>query len=206
MEQILNIFPNLTLKQRDQLGALLPLYLDWNSKINVISRKDINNLYSHHVLHSLLIAKIFNFVPGTVILDSGTGGGFPGLPLAILFPECNFVLADSVGKKLLVIDSIASSIGLKNIKTIHTRVEDLNEQYDFVVSRAVARLDTSWGWTHRLISGISKNPQPNGLIYLKGGDITSETPKGIKTEIFELSRLVPGDDFYKEKSLIYLHQ
>ena len=204
MEQIIKLFPNLTEVQIEQLDALLPLYTEWNSKINVISRKDIDKLFSNHVLHSLMIAKYFNFKADTKILDAGTGGGFPGLPLAIMFPTCDFTLADSIGKKLKVINAISKEIGLNNIKTIHSRVEDIDGEYDFITSRAVTRLDEMWNWVEHLISQKNKNVKPNGLLYLKGGDISLEIPTGLKIERFGLSSIV-NNDFYSEKSLIYLH-
>ena len=148
LDKIFTYFPDLSETQRAQLTALGPLYADWNQKINVISRKDIDNFYEHHVLHSLAIAKAVRFTPGSRIMDIGTGGGFPGVPLAILFPEVSFTLVDSVGKKLKVIDAIAAEIGLQNIVTTHDRAENIVGSFDFIVSRAVTRLNEAWGWVH----------------------------------------------------------
>ena len=203
MDEIKNIFPDLTSTQLKQLSMLGGLYEDWNSKINVISRKDIGMLYEHHVLHSLVISKVISFKAGTKILDVGTGGGFQGLPLAILFPNCQFTLVDSVGKKLKVIDSVANSIGLANITTIHGRAEDVAGQYDFVVSRAVTRLDNIWGWVKDKISPINKNSLVNGLIYLKGGDISGEVPNKAIVQQWSLDRWLEND-FYRDKLIVYI--
>lgn len=203
MDEIKNLFPELTNTQLGQLDMLGGLYEDWNSKINVISRKDINMLYEHHVLHSLIISKVIKFKNGTKILDVGTGGGFPGLPLAILFPECQFTLVDSVGKKLKVIDSIANSIGLTNITTIHCRAEDIDGKFDFVVSRAVTRLDNIWGWVKSKISPMDKNNLANGLIYLKGGDISGEIPNKVVVQQWPLEKWI-NNAFYRDKILIYI--
>lgn len=196
-------FPDLTATQKDQFAALGPLYEDWNSKINVISRKDMDNFYEHHVLHSLAIAKVISFAPGTCILDVGTGGGFPGVPLAIVFPDAKFTLVDSIGKKLKVVDYVANEIGLTNIMTIHDRAENVPGQYDFVVSRAVTRLNEMWGWVHGKISNESFNNLANGMLYLKGGDISTETPNGVNVKRWELADMF-SEPFFAEKSLIYL--
>ena len=174
MELIEHYFPKLTEKQREQYAALYALYTDWNSKINVISRKDIENLYEHHVLHSLSIAKILNFKPGTTLVDVGTGGGFPGIPLAIMFPECQFHLVDSIGKKVRVAREVAESIGLTNVTFEHARMEDVKEKYDFVVSRAVMPLGDLVRLVRKNIKKEGMNALPNGLICLKGGELQNE--------------------------------
>ncbi|MFO0882316.1 MAG: 16S rRNA (guanine(527)-N(7))-methyltransferase RsmG [Candidatus Saccharimonadales bacterium] len=196
-------FDDLSDIQKTQFLALGPLYAEWNQKINVISRKDIDNFYEHHVLHSLAIAKAIQFVPGTKVMDIGTGGGFPGVPLAILFPEVSFTLVDSVGKKLKVIDAIADEIGLRNIKTIHERAENIPGQFDFVVSRAVTRLNEAWGWAHGSISSTQRNTLPNGLLYLKGGDISAETPASVSVQRWELADWFK-EPYFAEKSLVLL--
>jgi 16S rRNA (guanine527-N7)-methyltransferase len=174
MEIIKKYFPTLTASQVEQFSQLEALYNDWNSKINVISRKDIQNLYEHHVLHSLGIAKVIRFKPGTQVMDLGTGGGFPGIPLAILFPETDFHLVDSIGKKVRVADEVARSIGLKNIRTTHSRAEDIKEQYDFVVTRAVMPLIDLMKCARKNIAKTPQNALPNGFIALKGGELNSE--------------------------------
>ncbi len=173
-EIIYHYFPNLTAKQKEQFAQLYPLYLDWNSKINVVSRKDIEQLYLHHVLHSLAIAKMVQFRPGTKILDVGTGGGFPGVPLAILFPEVQFTLIDSIGKKIKVVQEVSQALGLANVTAIHGRAEELKGQWDFVVSRAVTRLKPFIDWVKGKISRTPKHAIPNGILYLKGGDLDEE--------------------------------
>lgn len=203
MEQINKYFPDLTQTQKAQLAALGQLYADWNQKINVISRQDIDNLYERHVLHSLAIAHAVSFTAGSRILDVGTGGGFPGVPLAILFPQVQFTLVDSVAKKLSVIDSIAQELDLQNIITIHERVENLGGSYDFIVSRAVSRLDVMWSWVAQKIAKEQRNTLPNGLLYLKGGDITTETPAGVDVKRYELSNMF-SKPYFAEKSLILI--
>lgn len=202
-DQIYKYFPNLSEKKRLQLETLGPLYNEWNQKINVISRKDMDNFYEHHVLHSLAIAKVITFSPDSSILDIGTGGGFPGLPLAILFPDVNFVLVDSVGKKLNVINAIASDIGILNITTVHDRAENISGKFDFITSRAVAKLDVAWQWISNNISPINNNSRPNGLLYLKGGDITEELPNGVNVMRWELSELF-DETYFTEKALVLL--
>jgi 16S rRNA (guanine527-N7)-methyltransferase len=164
----------------------------------------MDNFYEHHVLHSLAVAKAIQFVPGTRILDIGTGGGFPGVPLAIMFPEVEFLLVDSVGKKLRVIDDIAAQIGLTNVKTLHERAENVPGTFDFATSRAVTRLDTAWGWASNKISLESKNSLKNGLLYLKGGDISDELPKGVQLERFELNEWF-NEPYFSEKSLVHIY-
>jgi len=173
-ELIFHYFPHLSIRQKEQFTALYPLYLDWNAKINVVSRKDIEELYLHHVLHSLAIAKFVQLKPGCKVLDVGTGGGFPGIPLAIMFPECAFTLVDSVGKKIKVVQEVCDGVELKNVTAIHGRAEDLKGQWDFVVSRAVTRLKPFTEWVKDKISKKPLHDIPNGILYLKGGDLDEE--------------------------------
>lgn len=174
MEQLLRYFPQLTEQQQRQFAALDALYRDWNAKINVISRKDIDNLYPHHVLHSLGIAKVIIFRPGTHVMDIGTGGGFPGIPLAILFPEVQFHLLDSIGKKIKVAQSVAEALELTNVRTSHKNVMEEKEKYDFVVSRAVMQMEDLVRLVRKNVHHEQRNSLPNGLICLKGGDIQQE--------------------------------
>ena len=174
MEQILRYFPQLTEQQQQQFAALDALYRDWNAKINVISRKDIDNLYPHHVLHSLGIAKVISFRPGTHVMDIGTGGGFPGIPLAILFPEVQFHLLDSIGKKIKVAQAVADALELTNVRTSHKNVMEEKEKYDFVVSRAVMQMGDLVRLVRKNVHHDQRNSLPNGLICLKGGDIQQE--------------------------------
>ncbi len=194
MEQILNYFPQLTPEQTAQFAALNDLYHDWNAKINVISRKDIDNLYEHHVLHSLGIAKIINFKPDTSIMDLGTGGGFPGIPLAILFPDCRFHLVDSIGKKIKVCTEVANAIGLKNVTFRHCRAEEEKTTFDFVVSRAVMPLNDLIKIIRKNIKKEQHNALPNGLICLKGGELDKEIMP-VKHKAF----VTPLSDFFKEE-------
>jgi len=203
MELILKYFPNLTETQIQQFEALEGLYKDWNSKINVISRKDIDELYLRHVLHSLGIAKVINFTSGTSVLDVGTGGGFPGVPLAILFPECQFHLVDSINKKLKVINAVAESIELTNIKTTHSRVEAIDETYDFIVSRAVTTMPEFTTWVKGKISRTQKNELKNGILYLKGGDLTEELKQYKTVKAFLLSDYFE-EPFFETKKVIHL--
>ena len=204
MDLITKYFPHLTEEQRRQFAELDPLYRDWNAKINVISRKDINALYEHHVLHSLGIAQMIRFKPGTKILDFGTGGGFPGIPLAILFPECEFLLVDSIGKKVKVAGAVAESLGLKNVRVLHGRGEEIKEQFDFVVSRAVMQLQELVGFTKQLVHGTQRNGMPNGLICLKGGELQAEL-RPFK-RIVEVQELYPtfDEEYFKTKKVVYL--
>ena len=174
MQQILKYFPSLTERQKEQFAALDALYRDWNSKINVISRKDIENLYEHHVLHSLGIAEVIRFKPGTQIMDLGCGGGFPGIPLAIMFPDSQFHLVDSIGKKVKVAQAVAESIGLTNVRFSHSRVEDIKDKYDFIVTRAVMPLVDLMKVSRKNIGGTPHNALPNGIIALKGGELDRE--------------------------------
>lgn len=204
MELILKYFPDLTEEQKRQFAALYDLYTDWNSKINVISRKDIENLYEHHVLHSLGIAKVIRFKPGTKVMDLGTGGGFPGIPLAILFPEVQFHLVDSIGKKVRVATEIAGSIGLKNVTTRHARAEEEKQLFDFVVSRAVMPLTDLLKIIHKNISPKQQNALPNGLICLKGGELEKETmPVKNKTTMWNLKEFF-GEEFFETKKVVYV--
>ena len=204
MEHIIAHFPELTEKQREQFAALYDLYSDWNAKINVISRKDIDNLYEHHVLHSLAIAKAITFRPGTSILDFGTGGGFPGVPLAILFPECHFKLIDGTGKKILVATEVAKAIGLENCQPEHLRGEEEKGKYDFVVSRAVMPLPDLVKIVRKNISKKQQNAMPNGIICLKGGDVSAEIQP-----FKQIVEVMPIENWFKEewfkgKNVIYL--
>ena len=204
MDEILKYFPYLTEKQKNQYNALYELYVDWNSKINVISRKDIDNLYERHVLHSLGIAEFIKFKPNSAILDVGTGGGFPGIPLAILFPEVQFTLIDSIGKKIKVGTEVANAIGLKNITFKHLRVQDEKGKFDFVVSRAVMPLDELVKLVKKNISPKQQNALPNGLICLKGGELQHEIlPFKNIAETCELGEIFEGE-FFKTKKVVYL--
>ena len=204
MNEILEYFPHLTDKQIEQFKALQALYEDWNQKINVISRKDISNLYSHHVLHSLAIAKAINFKDGTTIMDFGTGGGFPGIPLAIMFPNCKFKLIDGTGKKIMVANEVIKAIGLTNVVAEHIRGEEENGKYNFIVSRAVMPLPDLIKIVKKNISKEQNNALPNGVIVLKGGNTEGEIHEHKKlAEITPLSNWFK-DDWFKEKSLIYI--
>lgn len=204
MELILKYFPNLSEQQKTQFAALYDLYTDWNSKINIISRKDITNLYEHHVLHSLGIAKVINFTPDTQIMDLGTGGGFPGIPLAILFPEVQFHLVDSIGKKVKVATEIANAIGLKNVTFRHCRAEEEKRKFDFVVSRAVMPLGDLIKIIRKNIRQEQHNVLPNGLICLKGGELEQETmPVKHKTMLYDLKNEFT-EDFFKTKKVVYV--
>lgn len=204
MEIINKYFPNLTEQQRERFAALDELYRDWNSKINVISRKDIDNLYEHHILHSLGIAEIINFKPGTRIMDLGTGGGFPGIPLAIMFPEVQFHLVDSIGKKIRVCDEVRNALGLTNVTTEWTRGENIKEKYDFVVSRAVMPLTDLVKLIRKNVSHTSNNAMPNGLICLKGGELEHEVmPMKSQTLITDLSDYFE-EEFFQTKKVVYV--
>jgi len=203
-EIIYRYFPNLNDVQLQQFAALGELYRDWNTKINVISRKDIDQLYEHHVLHSLAIAKIINFRPGTRILDFGTGGGFPGMPLSILFPECQFKLIDGTGKKIRVAQEVCDAIGLKNCAPTHLRGEDEKDKYDFIVSRAVMPLPDLVKLMRKNISKTSNNALPNGVLCLKGGNLQAELQPYHKiVETTEISQFFK-EEWFKEKFVIYL--
>ena len=204
MDIILKYFPELTQEQKEQFAALDALYHEWNEKINVISRKDIDNLYEHHVLHSLGIAQMLNFKPGTKILDFGTGGGFPGIPLAILFPECQFKLIDGTGKKIRVAQEVCNAIGLKNCQPEHLRGEEEKGKYDFVVSRAVMPLGDLVKIVRKNIAKEQRNALPNGILCLKGGDLQAELqPYRHIVDSIELSQHF-SEDWFKEKYVVYL--
>lgn len=204
MELITKYFPTLSEEQKSRFAALYDLYADWNSKINVISRKDIGNLYEHHVLHSLGIAKYIRFTPGTSIMDLGTGGGFPGIPLSILFPEVKFHLVDSIGKKVRVASEVASAIGLKNVTFRHCRAEEEKQKFDFVVSRAVMPLTDLLKIIRKNISADQHNALPNGLICLKGGELNKEVmPVRNKTEFFDLKEVFE-EPFFETKKVVYV--
>ena len=204
MELILKYFPDQTEEQKRQVAALYDLYTDWNSKINVISRKDIENLYEHHVLHSLGIAKVIRFKPGTKVMDLGTGGGFPGIPLAILFPEVQFHLVDSIGKKVRVATEVANSIGLKNVTFRHARAEEEKQTFDFVVSRAVMPLTDLLKIIRKNISTKQQNSLPNGLICLKGGELGQEAmPVKNKTTMWDLKDFFE-EEFFETKKVVHV--
>ena len=196
-------FPNLTSIQLKQFEALQGLYEDWNSKINVISRKDIEALYLRHVLHSLSIAKLIQFQAGSKILDIGTGGGFPGVPLAILFPDVTFHLVDSINKKLKVVNGVAESLGLENIYTTHSRAESIKGQYDFIVSRAVTTMPDFVGWVKNKVAKKSVHPIKNGILYLKGGDLTEELKTYSKATLYDLNAFFE-EDFFETKKIVHL--
>ena len=202
-EIVFKYFPNLSDNQRQQFMQLETLYKDWNLKINVVSRKDIEELYVRHVLHSLGIAMVQRFAPGSEILDVGTGGGFPGIPLAILFPESNFTLVDSIGKKIKVVEEVIDGLQLQNVKPIHGRVEDLDKKFDFIVSRAVAAMPTFVHWVKGKIKKESMHERRNGILYLKGGDLTEELKDYRNAQTFELSDYF-SEDFFKTKKVVYL--
>ena len=204
MTIISQYFPDLTEKQQDQFAKLYALYADWNEKINVVSRKDIENLYVNHVLHSLGIAKVMSFKPGAHVLDVGTGGGFPGIPLAILFPETNFHLVDSIGKKITVVNAVAEGLGLKNVKGEQIRAEQIKNKYDFIVSRAVTRLKEFYGWIHQKVKDKSIHELDNGILYLKGGDLEAELTELKKPySLYDLPNYFK-EDFFETKKVVYV--
>ncbi|MFI5202896.1 MAG: 16S rRNA (guanine(527)-N(7))-methyltransferase RsmG [Flavobacteriales bacterium] len=204
MDLILKYFPDLTPEQQKQFRLLQPVYTDWNAKINVISRKDINSFYEHHVLHSLAIAKIIQFKDKTRIVDIGTGGGFPGIPLAILFPKCSFTLVDSIGKKIHLVNEVIKEIGLSNVTTLNHRAENLTLTCDFIVSRAVTQMPVFVGWIQKLIQPGGANALKNGILYLKGGDLTEELA-GINYLVKEFP--ISGfytEPFFETKKVVYV--
>lgn len=203
MKLIEKYFPEITDTQHQHFKMLETLYQDWNLKINVVSRKDIDELYLRHVLHSLAIAKIINFKPGSKIIDVGTGGGFPGIPLAIMFPESQFHLVDSIAKKLKVVNEVVEGLGLTNVKTTHGRVEDVKDTYDFIVSRAVAAMPTFVHWTKDKIAKKQNHDLKNGILYLKGGDLGEELQDFPKATIYNLNDFYT-EDFFETKKLVHL--
>ncbi|MBK7426167.1 MAG: 16S rRNA (guanine(527)-N(7))-methyltransferase RsmG [Saprospiraceae bacterium] len=209
MQSVKRYFPQLTDHQMKQFEALIPFYEDWNQKINVISRKDIEHLEMHHVLHSLAIVKmVSSFKPGTTVLDLGTGGGFPGIPLAIFFPKVEFLLIDGTGKKIKVVQAAIDELGLKNVTAMQKRAEELKQSFDFVVTRAVADLDKLWEWSQKLIHQNHKNGLPNGLITLKGGKIDQEIkalPKGTSIEKTAIQSWF-DDPYFEEKYVVYVQR
>ncbi|MGB5429907.1 16S rRNA (guanine(527)-N(7))-methyltransferase RsmG [Eudoraea sp.] len=200
---IFKYFPNLSEIQKEQFLSLEGLYKDWNKKINVVSRKDIEELYLRHVLHSLGIAKIQPFINGASVLDVGTGGGFPGIPLAILYPEANFTLVDAIGKKIKVVEEVVAGLELKNITTYHRRVEEVHDHFDFIVSRAVAAMPTFVRWVQGRIKKKSLHELKNGILYLKGGDLSEELKDYRNVQVFEMSEFFE-EDFFKTKKVVYL--
>ncbi len=203
-EHILHYFPELTEVQKSQFEKLKEIYTHWNEQINVISRKDTDNFYERHVLHSLAIAKVIHFAPGTRILDIGTGGGFPGIPLAILFPECTFLLVDSIGKKIKVVNEVAQELKLTNVRGIHERAENIDEQFDFIVSRAVTAMPKFLKWTKGRFLKANNNAFKNGIFYLKGGDLTEEMAPVMKAvQYFPISDYFP-EEFFETKKVVYV--
>ena len=203
MQLIHKYFPSLTPGQISQFSMLDTLYRDWNEKINLISRKDIDGLYEKHILHSLAIAKVLQFVPGTQVLDVGTGGGFPGIPLAILFPDTHFTLNDSIAKKIKVVNEISVSLGLKNVSTLNSRAEQGNEKYDFIVSRAVTSFPQFYTWVKGKIFTKNKNALPNGILYLKGGELEEELMNfKNRVKVFDIKEFFE-EEFFDTKKIIY---
>ena len=200
---IFNQFSNLNSLQKEQLEALLPLYSDWNQRINVISRSDMEHFYTRHVLHSLGIAKVQPFISGSKILDVGTGGGFPGIPLAILFPEVQFTLVDSIGKKIKVVSAVADALELHNVNAFHKRAESVKGTYDFIVSRAVTRMDRFVPWVEEKISTVNRHEHANGILYLKGGDLTEELASFPNAEITPLTQFFT-EDFFETKKVVFV--
>lgn len=196
-------FTDLTQIQLEQFAKLQSLYKDWNLKINVVSRKDIDELYLRHVLHSLGIAKVVSFKPNSKVLDVGTGGGFPGIPLAILFPQTQFHLVDSIGKKIKVVNEVVEGLGLSNVKTTNARVEEVKDTYDFIVSRAVAQMETFVGWTKGRIAKKQNHELKNGILYLKGGDLTQELEKYTSATVYDLPNFFE-EEFFETKKVVHL--
>lgn len=204
MNELLSYFPNLTTEQKDKLSQLKDLYEEWNAQINVISRKDMDEFYERHVLHSLGIAKIMEFTPGSAVLDIGTGGGFPGIPLAILFPEVQFHLVDSIGKKIKVVTEVAKALNLSNVRATHARAEDIKEQFDFIVSRAVTAMPAFLTWTKGKIKASNNNPLPNGILYLKGGDLVEEMEPVKQHFVIHALKTYFKEAFFETKAVVYV--
>ena len=205
MDLILKYFPDLTEKQIEQFNKVGDLYKQWNEQINVVSRKDIEEIYTNHILHSLAIAKVMKFEDGSDVLDVGTGGGLPGIPLAILFPNVNFHLVDSIGKKIKVVQGVADGLGLTNVKAEQKRAEQIHTHYDFVISRAVTAMPRFAEWIRGKFKKDSLNPLPNGLLYLKGGDLTEELKDFPNAELHNISDFFE-EDFFETKKVVYLHK
>ena len=202
MEIIHKYFPDLTEKQIKQFADLQPVYEHWNAQINVISRKNMDTIYTNHILHSLAIAKVIQFEKGTKILDIGTGGGFPGIPLAILFPEADFLLVDSIGKKIKVVNEVSNAIGLTNVRTLHERAENIKENFDFIVSRAVTNMTDFKKWVKGKFNSTHNNTLNNGILYLKGGDLSDEL-RGMSHTKHEIADLFE-EEFFETKKVIYI--
>lgn len=204
MEMIEKYFPGLTQLQKERFAALYGLYSDWNAKINVISRKDMEHFHERHVLHSLAIARVCSFGPGARIMDVGSGGGFPGIPLAIMFPECGFTLVDSIGKKVTVIREVAQALGLGNVAALNTRAEQVPGRFDYVVSRAVTDMGTFAGWVWNKIEGGQKGSLPNGILYLKGGDLAAElAAAGKPYTLYDIGGFF-SEEFFETKKVVYI--
>lgn len=204
MELISKYFPDLTDLQRSQFERLEELYLHWNAQINVISRKDTDSFYERHVLHSLGIAKVMQFTPGSSVLDIGTGGGFPGIPLAILFPEVSFHLVDSIGKKIKVVKEVAAALNLQNVRATHARAEEIKERFDFIVSRAVTAMPAFLPWTKGKFLSENKNPLPNGILYLKGGDLKEELASVKQAYTIHSLQSIFAGEFFETKAVVYV--
>lgn len=203
-DQIKKYFPELTPNQIDQFERMGPLYKEWNARINVVSRKDIDELYIRHVLHSLAIARVVQFRPGSRILDVGTGGGFPGIPLAVMFPDVSFHLVDSIGKKIRVVNNVAESLGLRNVEATKARAEEVDAKYDFVVSRAVTRLKPFYGWVKGKFNKESNHELKNGILYLKGGDLQDELKESkLRYKLYDLPQYF-SEEFFETKKLVYV--
>lgn len=204
IDLILKYFPGLSTEQQKQFAQLQSLYEHWNAQINVISRKDIDLLYERHVLHSLGIAKVMAFKSKTHIMDVGCGGGFPGIPLAIMFPECNFYLVDSIGKKIKVVNEVAQTLGLKNVKAEHKRAEDVKEKFEFIISRAVTEFPSFYRWVQNKVSKNQFNVLPNGILYLKGGDLSEEFKDFQKRVVFHDLKNFFEEEFFETKKVVYM--